>query len=162
MIKLLRAKIAELRDGHVQRASVQVFDNLSRTAIERLQDYGFAAAPTDGNGLVLSVAGHMFILRMDKPTGRPDLGTDEVAVWHKDGHHIILKSGKVIDVDCETFNIKANLVNIDAPNINAPQSLLTTANLKSETANVGGIEFSNHGHDNVESGNDTSGGPVSR
>lgn len=162
MIKLLRAKIAALRDGHVQRASVQVFDNLSRTAVERLQDYGFAAAPTEGNGLVLSVGGNMFILRMNNPDGRPDLVADEVAVWHKDGHHVILKSGKVIDVDCDTLNIKASQVNIDAPQINAPQSLLTTANLKSDTANVGGIEFGSHGHSNVERGNETSGGPVSR
>lgn len=92
----------------VQKYKVDVFETKGAEMAERFQDYGFAAQPSEGEGLVIDAGGSVIVLRIDRLKDRPELSNDDVAVWHKDGAKIHLKANKIIEVDCASFNVKAS------------------------------------------------------
>lgn len=94
---LRRARLRGLKEGKVQTVRAESLENQAHDDAERWQDYGFAANPGDGQGLVLHVGGHTIVLRMDRIGERPQLGAGEVSVWHKEGHRITLKAGGVVE-----------------------------------------------------------------
>lgn len=113
---LRRARLRGLVDGRVQTARAESLENESHDAAERHQDYGFAAQPVDGQGLVMHVGGHTLVLRMDRIAERPALDALEVAVWHSEGHMVKLKAGKVVEVSCDHLVINATQdVTINTP-----------------------------------------------
>lgn len=169
--RIFRAVFSSLRDDDaVQTVSVKGYDNLDRHGIERNQDYGFAAAPPGGQGLVIEIDGHMFALRLDLINERPVLNTNEVCVWHKEGHKITLRDGKAIDVDCDEYNIntkryKVNAsesVKMDAPVVEASRELKSKTLEVTDSAKIKDIDFIGHGHDKIRAGDEISGGPVNR
>lgn len=115
---------ARLRSGREAAGKVQTFraeslDNDAKDQAERWQDYGFAAQPVDGQGLVIHAGGHTIVLRMDRLAERPELAVHEVAVWHKEGHMIKLKNDGLIEMTGTTLNVvMASAVNITAQAIN--------------------------------------------
>lgn len=161
-----RVRIRGLIEGLVQRASLAGFDADARDQAERFQDYGFAANPVDGEGLRIEVGGHTFILRMDRLADRPRLDAYEVSVWHKDGHHVTLRSGRIVDVECDQLNIKARVgMNIETPTLalqgNQVTSGTATAQVVVGVANVtaNGISFVDHNHGGVQRGLSRTDGP---
>lgn len=106
-IFLRRARIRGLKEGLVQNARVESLENDAKDAAERFQDYGFAANVVEGQGLVLTAGGHTIVLRMDRLAERPKLQPFEVSVWHKEGHAVTLKAGKLVEVNCDTFRVNA-------------------------------------------------------
>ena len=164
---LWRAMMSALREGPVQTVKVQVFDDMGRVQVERHQDYGFAAAPANGEGIVIECDGHMVVLRIDQVDGRPELQANEVSVWHRDGHKITLKAGRVIDVECDTYNVKTKQYNVQATysaTIDTPTMTVTnmiqSQNLNvSGTSVIDGIDIGAHTHGGVENGGDHTSGP---
>lgn len=169
---LRRVRIRGLTEGLVQRASPAGFETDARDQAERFQDYGFAANPVEGEGLRIEVGGHTFILRMDRLSDRPRLAAYEVSVWHKDGHHVTLRNGRVVDVECDQLNIKASAgVNIETPTLALQGNQVITGNqgvsgtatahtvvgVADVTAN--GISFVEHDHGGVQRGVERSDGP---
>lgn len=113
---LRRARIRSLKEGLVQTARVEQTESDTKDAAERWQDYGFAANLVDGQGLVINVAGHTIVLRADRIADRPQLAAYEVSVWHKEGHSVTLRAGKLVTVDCDTLQINAVVkVEINTP-----------------------------------------------
>ena len=113
-----KAKMVFTTANLIQQYKVNIFETRASEDAERFQDYGFAAQPSAGEGLVIDAGGSVIVLRIDRLKDRPALANDEVAVWHKDGHKIHLKSGKLVEVDCATLNIKASIgVNFNTPKI---------------------------------------------
>lgn len=104
---LRRARIRNLVEGLVQTTRVEQTENDSKDAAERWQDYGFAANAVEGQGLVINVGGHTIVVRMDRIAERPRLAAYEVSVWHKEGHNITLRSGKLVEVNCDTLKVNA-------------------------------------------------------
>lgn len=104
---LRRARIRGLKEGLVQSARVEALANDAKDAAERFQDYGFAANAVEGQGLAITVGGHTFVLRLDRLAERPRLAAYEVALWHKEGHNVTMKAGKLIEVNCDTFKVNA-------------------------------------------------------
>ena len=104
---LRRARIRGLKEGLVQSARVEALENDAKDAAERFQDYGFAANAVDGQGLVITAGGHTVVLRVDRLAERPRLPAYQVSVWHKEGHNVTLKDGKLIEVNCDTFKVNA-------------------------------------------------------
>lgn len=146
-----RARIRGLVEGLVQRARVESLENDARDDAERWQDYGFAARPVEGQGLVINAGGHTIVLRMDRIADRPQLAADEVCVWHKDGARVMLKAGRVVEIDCDQLVLRASTsVTIDAPTTNVVQPSLV----------VDGVQLRTHRHTGVQAGGSTSGGPV--
>lgn len=103
-----KAKMFLTSAALVLKYKVDIFETKSSDDAERLQDYGFASQPSEGEGLVIDVGGVVFILRIDRLKDRPQLAKDDVAMWHKDGAVIHLKAGKVIDINCSDFNVTGN------------------------------------------------------
>ncbi len=173
-IFLRRARIRGLKEGQVQRGRSEAMENDVKDDAERFQDYGMASNPVDGQGLVLTVDGHTIIVRMDRLTERPQLAAYEVAVWHKEGHKITLRDGKLIEVDCDTLKVNAAVkVEFNTPLVTNSGSHSTAGNVTiggSATA-VGrvtgqagvtgaGIVLETHHHNNTQPGAGLSGGPV--
>jgi phage baseplate assembly protein V len=158
---LRRARLRGLSEGKVQTARAESLEGDARDAAERWQDYGFAANPIDGQGLVIHAGGHTIVLRMDRIAERPQLAAHEVCVWHKDGHKITLKAGGVIEVQCTTLSVAATAVNINA-STTAISGNLTVGGAVVATGNVTGAgkSLATHTHTNVQSGSGTSGPPT--
>ncbi len=154
---LRRVRIRGLKEGLVQRARADAYDTDARDGAERFQDYGFAAQPVDGQGLKLEVGGHTIILRMDRLAERPQLGAYEVAVWHKEGHKIVLKAGGLVEVTCDLFKVNGNFQctgnGTFAGNLTAPY-VIGTINVT-----FGGISGIGHHHGNVQNGVGITSGP---
>jgi len=150
---LRRALMRGLKDGGVQKVRVEVFDDQTRDGVERWQDYGFAGNPGDGQGLVIEAGGHTVVLRMDRAGERPQLDAYEVAVWHKDGHHVILKAGRQVEVVADQVTVKANM------RVEGDIDCTGTVNGAVDVT-FAGISGKAHGHGGVESGPDISGPPV--
>lgn len=143
--QLVRARIRGLREGAVQRGRIEASDIDGKDDAERFQDYGFAANPVDGQGLALHIGGHTIIVRMDRLAERPKLAAYEVSVWHQEGHHVTLRNGKVVEVDCSTLRVKAtNEVEFLTPKVLH-----------------NGVEIGEkHAHGGVLRGGDNSGTPI--
>lgn len=138
---LRRARIRGLAEGKVQRARAEALEDDAKDEAERWQDYGFAANPVDGQGLVINAGGHTVVIRMDRIAERPQLAAYEVAVWHRDGGRITLKAGGVVQIECTELQVTASTgVTMDTP------SLV-----------VAGKELVDHLHSGVVSGGDNSG-----
>lgn len=165
---LRRALLRGLKEGPVQEVAVQVFDTSGRENAERWQDYGFAGNPGDGQGLVIEVGGHTVVMRLDRIDSRPQLKVGEVAVWHKDGHKILLTDGGKVRVECTTYEVECDNYKVAAkagielttPKVAVSEEIESkTANI-TEGATIAGRDFVGHGHKNVQRGNDNSGGVV--
>ena len=156
---LRRVRIRNLREGLVQTGHVIGFDEDARDDAERFQDYGFAANPVDGEGVRLEVGGHTIIVRMDRLADRPQLAAHEVCVWHKDGHSVTLRAGRVVDVVCDQLNIEASAgVTITTPTLQVvgDQSVSGKATAQSvvgqSDVSIGTKSLKDHDHGNVANG----------
>ncbi|MEY2689820.1 MAG: hypothetical protein RL375_4019 [Pseudomonadota bacterium] len=124
---LRRARLRGLKDGAVQVARTEALEGDAKDEAERWQDYGFAANPVDGQGLVINWAGHTVVLRMDRITERPAMAPYDVAIWHKEGHQVRLKAGKVVEVTCDHLVVNAAQdVTITSPVVTITASTSTT------------------------------------
>lgn len=138
---LRRARLRGLSEGPVQVARAEALENDAKDDAERWQDYGFAANPVEGQGLVMNVAGHTIVVRMDRLAERPALAAYEVSIWHKEGHRITMKAGGVIEAQCATFKVTATTkVEIVSPLLTA-QVVEVATSLK-----VAGKELAGHVH----------------
>ena len=84
---------------------------------------GFTSNPPAGSDCVVVPLGgktsHGIIVTTTNGAYRiTGLAEGETAVYNADGAKMVLKKGRIIEIDCETLNIKApGGVNIDAPNV---------------------------------------------
>lgn len=106
--QLRRASFRGLVESLVQRVRGDATEHDGKDGIERFQDYGFAGNPVAGQGLKIDWNGHTVVLRMDRLAERPQLASFEVSVWHKEGHKITLKDGRLIEVECDRFVVNAS------------------------------------------------------
>lgn len=156
-----RVRIRGLKEGLVQRGRVEALENSAADDAERFQDYGFAAHPVDGQGLQIEVGGHTLIIRMDRLAERPQLAAFEVAVWHKEGHMVRLRAGKVVQIDCDQLVINASVgVTINSPLVEASGTVTAPTVAAGTSLTVQGKEMHLHAHGGVASGLGTSGPPV--
>lgn len=148
---LRRARIRGLAEGQVQTARSEALSNDAKDECERWQDYGFAARPIDGEGLVINAGGSTIVLRMDRIADRPRLAAYEVSVWHKDGARVTLRAGRVVEIDCDQLLLRADTsITLDAPTTTVTQPSLVLA----------GLQLHGHRHSGVQSGGLNSGPPV--
>jgi phage gp45-like len=99
------ARVRGLVEGLFQKGRTETLADEARDDAQRPQDYGFAANPVEGQGLALEIGGHTVIIRLDRTAERPQLAEYEVALWHKEGHKITLRSGGVVEISGTDLNI---------------------------------------------------------
>lgn len=128
--------------------------------MEHLEPYGFTSCPHEGaealagflgdrsHGVVLVVADRRYRL--------PGLQAGEVALYTDEGDRVVLKRGRVIELETQTLRIKAGqAVQFDTPLIS------TTGRIESAGDQVaGGISQIEHEHAGVMIGDAHTGKPV--
>jgi len=94
-------------------------------ASELFQHFGFTSAPPEGTQcIVLPIAGktaHSVIVATEAGAYRVDgLKSGEVAVYNQSGAKIVLKEGKIIEMECDDFLLTAGKsIRMTAPEIEA-------------------------------------------
>lgn len=152
-------RIRGLTEGKMQKGRVEGLPNDARDDAQRPQDYGFAANPVDGQGLKLEIGGHTVIIRMDRLAERPQLAAYEVAVWHKEGHMVRLRAGRIVQVDCDQYVVNASTsVSFNTPTVNASGNIAAALKVQAATMEaatslkVAGKEMSGHAHGGIQRG----------
>lgn len=146
-------RVRGLKEGKFQQGRVEGFDSDVRDDAQRPQDYGFAANPVAGEGLKIEVGGHTVIIRVDRTEERPQLAAYEVAVWHKEGHMVRLKDGRIVQVDCDQFIVNASSgVSLNTPMVTASQGISSQSVAAVSSLKVANKEVNGHGHANVQNG----------
>jgi phage gp45-like len=156
------ARVRGVAEGKMQQGRAEVFDSMARDEAMRPQDYGFTSLPVEGQGLVIEAGGHTIILRQDVLASRPQLAAYEVAVWHKEGHMVSLKAGKLVQVDCDRFVVNAaTSITMATPSIVAATATLLSKVVSAVTSLVvAGKEMSNHTHGGISRGTGQSDPPT--
>lgn len=158
---LRRARLRGLVDGKVQIARAEALDDDAKDDAERWQDYGFSAHPVEGQGLVINAGGHTIVLRMDRIAERPELQAYEVMVWHKEGHTVTLKAGRLVQVDCDELIVNASTrVVFNTPDVQASTKITAPTVNATSSLKVQGKEMHLHTHGGVDTGGGTSGPPT--
>ncbi|EJK7241903.1 phage baseplate assembly protein V [Salmonella enterica] len=94
----------------VQRIQAQGIGNENLQGAEMFQHYGFTSHPQPGTmGIVLPLGGvssHGIVIATEHGAYRlKSLKPGEVALYTDEGAKIVLKRGKLIEADCETFRV---------------------------------------------------------
>ena len=153
---LRRARLRSLKEGQVQSVRAEALENDAKDNAERFQDYGLAANPVDGQGLVITVDGHVIVLRMDRLAERPQLAPYEVSVWHKEGHAVTLRAGKVVEVSCDTFVVNAAAaVQLNSPVVAMSAAATVGGRLSAAGVTAAGKLLEDHTHPDLTSGGNT-------
>ena len=103
------------KDSTLQKVTVDVRAGVVDTKVTRMQNYGFFSTPdTAGDllGVEITCNGNRFVVVLDDLTAPPEASVaGDVMMWHKEGHFIRMTKEKIIDVECETLNVKATTTN---------------------------------------------------
>ncbi|ECC3214123.1 phage baseplate assembly protein V [Salmonella enterica subsp. diarizonae] len=94
----------------VQRIQAQGIGNENLQGVELFQHYGFTSHPQPGTmGIVLPLGGvssHGIVIATEHGAYRlKSLKPGEVALYTDEGAKIVLRRGKLIEADCETFRV---------------------------------------------------------
>ncbi len=118
-------------DDGVQRLQIEGLAGETVQDLEHAEQFGFTAnPPVDSDCVVVPLGGqtsHGIIVTTTNGAYRvTGLQPGETAVYNQDGAKIVLKAGKIIDIDCTILNINAtDGVNITTPEVKA--SAIVTA-----------------------------------
>ena len=108
-----RGKVARVQAGSgVQKIQVEGLDGETVQDLEHAENFGFTSNPPAGSDCVVVPLGgktsHGIIVTTTNGAYRiTGLSDGETAVYNADGAKIVLKKGRVIEIDCDKLNIKA-------------------------------------------------------
>lgn len=113
----------------VQRVQVQGLAGEMLQDVELIQQFGFTSyPPADADVVVIPLGGntsHGVVLATEHGSYRlKSLGEGEVAVYDQSGSSIVLKKGKLIEINCDNLVINAaQKVQITTPLVEASQAV---------------------------------------
>lgn len=93
-------------DADTQTAQIELFSDEVVEGVERVQNYGFTSHPTTGGVYGFNVGGkanQLVIVAVNDDKTRFRTSPGEVAIYHADGHHVVLKANGVIEANCTTL-----------------------------------------------------------
>ena len=108
-----RGKVARVKAaGGVQKIQVEGLDGETVQDLEHAENFGFTSNPPAGSDCVVVPLGgktsHGIIVTTTNGAYRiTGLSDGETAVYNADGAKMVLKKGRVIEIDCDKLNIKA-------------------------------------------------------
>lgn len=105
----------------VQRIQAQGIGNENLQGVELFQHYGFTSHPQPGTmGIVLPLGGvssHGIVIATEHGAYRlKSLKPGEVALYTDEGAKIVLRRGKLIEADCETFRVNCTDFEVNSTN----------------------------------------------
>lgn len=91
------------------------------------QHFGFTSNPPAGTQCIMLPVGgqtsHSIIIATENENYRiTALQSGEVAIYSSEGAFVAIKKGRIVDVDCDTFNVKCKNYNINCENYKASAS----------------------------------------
>ncbi|WP_346556999.1 phage baseplate assembly protein V [Mannheimia haemolytica] len=113
----------------IQQVQVSALADETIQDLELMQHFGFTSVPPAGTQAVVIPLGgkttHGIIVATENGSFRvKNLNDGEVAIYDSSGSTIILKNGRVIDIECDSFNIKCKQYSVTASggaNFNTPK-----------------------------------------
>lgn len=143
-----RGKLTLTQSGEpIQRVQVQGLADETLQEIEQLQQFGFTShAPADTDVIVIPLGGdtsHGIVIASEHGSFRvKNLQSGEVAVYDESGSSIVLKKGKLIEMNCDTLHIKAKTkIHMESPLVEASQVLTAQGQINGN----GGLAISGGG-----------------
>lgn len=143
--------------------------------VELMQHFGFTSVPPAGTEAVIIPLGgkttHGIVIATENGAYRvASLKNGEVAIYDSSGSTIILKNNRIIDVDCDTFNVTCKNYSVtatagahfDTPNLETTQLLTAQGQINGNggMAVQGGNGASFSGDVTQSDGNFTTSGDV--
>lgn len=113
----------------IQKTQVSALADETLSDVELMQQFGFTSVPPAGTqALIIPVGGattHSVVVATEHGEFRiKALKDGEVAVYDKSGSSIILKQGRLIEIDCDVLKITAtSKVDIHSPLVETDQVL---------------------------------------
>lgn len=144
-----------------QRLQVSILDGEGKDDVELFEQYGITSIPLPGaGGLALFFDGdrsHSAVIMPSDKRYRPtDLKPGEVAIYTNEGARIVLKQGRLIEVECDVYRVKAKryevvaeeAVNIstNAYKLDASGTAMSTGPMQMPEVVVDGIPMRGHFH----------------
>lgn len=143
----------------IQKTQVSGLSGEIISDLEFMQQFGFTSVPpANTQAVIIPIGGatsHGVVIATENGEFRiKNLKGGEVAVYNQSGASIVLKQGKIIDVDCEEFNVTANTkVSFLTPEIKASGSINADGDMNTNGAvkakgdvSAGDKSLTNHTH----------------
>ncbi|CDL80180.1 phage baseplate assembly protein V [Xenorhabdus cabanillasii] len=130
--------------GKVQTIQAEGLAGEQLQGQELFQQYGYTSHPPPGTmGIVLPLNGrtsHAIVIATEHGTYRlAGLKTGEVAVYTDEGAKIVLKRGRLIDVDCDTYRVNCQTFEVNAAsNADFNTPMVTTSEQLTAMAQITG------------------------
>lgn len=131
-------------------------EGLSREPVEDVelfQHYGFCSCPPGGTMAVVvplgGVSSHAMIVATEHAAFGVDLATGESAMYHKEGHFVHMKNGRIVQVDCDTYRVRCKRYEVTATegaNVETPKLAAShVMEVNGALVGKGGLALSNKG-----------------
>lgn len=139
-----------------------------KSGLEHFEPYGFTSNPGPGaEGVVVFLGGDRshgaVICLSDRRFRLTGLESGEVALYSDEGDSIVFKRGRVIEVTTDTYRVKTQKYEVEAPGgmrYTTPELRVSGSVAVDVDVTVGKISLNSHGHEKVRRGEEVSGGPV--
>ncbi|BFU64704.1 phage baseplate assembly protein V [Rodentibacter abscessus] len=112
---------------NIQKVQISGLADETLQDVELMQHFGFTSVPpANTQAVIIPIGGqtsHGIVIATENGAFRvKNLQGGEVAVYDESGSSIVLKQGKLIEIDCDTLKIKAtNKVAISSPLVETDQ-----------------------------------------
>lgn len=147
--------------GGIQTMQIDLMANETRSKVERFQEYGFTSVPLIGaEAAVIFMGGnrdHGLVVAVDDRRYRiKSLQPGEVAIYTDEGDKIVLKRGKIIEIDTDELIVNAtNRVTLNTPLVRASGDLIDHYEENGETLNDFRHTYNIHEHPENDGGGPT-------
>ena len=149
--------------GGLQTLQLSGLADETRDEVERVQNYGMSSVPLDGATVIMvAVAGvrdHLVAVAVDDPRYRPqNLQPGEVCIYTDEGDRILLKRGRIIEIDTDQLIVKAQTkVRFETPLVESTGEMIDKADTNTRSVSQMREQHNKHKHDKVQPGSGTSG-----
>lgn len=143
----------------IQKAQVSGLADELLQEVEVVQQFGFTSHPPAGSqAVVIPIGGessHSVVIGTENASFRiKGLGSGEVAIYDQSGSSIVLRAGRVVAIDCDTFTLNCNNFQVSAsggasfstPNLSTSADFAAQGNISGKGGatqiNGGGISTS--------------------
>lgn len=105
--------------GDIQKVQISALADETLQDVELMQQFGLTSVPPEQTEAVIIPIGgrttHGIVIATENGAFRvKNLNKGEVAIYDQSGSTVILKNGRVIEIDCDTLNIRCQTYNVNA------------------------------------------------
>ncbi|SMG09332.1 phage baseplate assembly protein V [Paraburkholderia susongensis] len=148
----------------MQTLQIRLLSGETKGGIEHFEPYGFTSCPLPGAEGIAGFPGgdrsHCVALVVaDRATRLTGLERGEVALYTHEGTKVVLKSGRIVEIECDEYRVRTKTYSVEADlfELDATRATASCA-IEAPDLKIGDVSHATHRHD--ETGSIT-GGPRS-